>query len=392
MKSMVWRYYTHNFLRQLAFFSAVLVPFFTEWGHITLFQVQLLQSWFALWLFLLEVPTGAVADFLGRKYSLFFGGVVASIGAYVYGSVPSIYVFLLGEFLLACGMALTSGADEALLYDYLVSIKKEKDAKKIFAKAQVWTLIGVMVSAPIGSVIASRFGLQGPMMFTAIPFFLAGILSLTFHEVRSTKPVSEQTRYVDVVREGFSFFYRHKLLRRLAIDAIVVASAGYFVIWLYQPLLQRIHIPILYFGFGHMLLTGTEILISSQFTFMEKLVGSAKKYFRWTALLIAIPFLLVAIFPNLLTIGLFIMVSGGFGMTRLQLMAPYMHMHIASDKRATVISSISMFRRFTLAALNPIVGFIATLSLPAALIGVGLLPLAIFFFSPLTEEALGKGT
>lgn len=390
IKSVIWRYYAHNFLSHLAFFSAVLVPFFTDWAGITLFQVQLLQSWFMMWIFLLEVPTGAVADFLGRKYSLAMGGFIATIGALVYGSVPNFGYFLLGEFLFAMGMALTSGADQALLYDSLVDVGKEDDSKKILAKAHTFTLLGVMFSAIFGSLIAKQLDLNAPMLFSAIPFLMATGIALTFKEPRIHQKVKESTRYIEIVKTGFLFFYRHKSLRLLAFDAVIVGAGGYFLIWLYQSLLQQLQIPIVYFGLGHILLTGTEILIASNFIRLEKWFGGAKRYFRYTAILTALPFFLVALFPNVVTVMIFIIFSGGFGMTRLDLMSAFMHPHIPSEKRATVLSSIFMFRRFTLMTLNPVVGLLSTWSLPSALIFVGVLPLLIFLFSPITEEALNR--
>lgn len=390
IKNTIWRYYAHNLLRQLAFFSAVLVPFFTQWGGITLFQVQLLQSWFMLWLFFLEVPTGAVADYLGRKYSLALGAFITVIGALVYGSVPRFEFFLLGEFLFAAGMALTSGADQALLYDSLVEAKKEGESKIVFARAHTFTLLGVMFSALIGSFIAMKFGLNAPMLLSAIPFLLASFIALTFKEPKVHQRVAKSKRYIDILKTGFLFFYNRKSLLLMVIDAVIVAAGGYFVIWLYQPLLQGIHIPLFYFGLGHVLLTGTEILIASNFVRMEKFFGSGRAYFRYTALLTALPFFLVALFPSLAAVGIFIALSGGFGMTRIELMSAYMNTHIPSEQRATVLSSISMLRRFTLMLLNPLVGFLANWSLPAALVFVGLLPLSVFLFSPMTEEALNN--
>ena len=64
VNSTISRYYAFVFFKDLAFFSAVLVPFFTDWGGINLTQVQILQSWFMFWMFILEIPTGAVADFV----------------------------------------------------------------------------------------------------------------------------------------------------------------------------------------------------------------------------------------------------------------------------------------------------------------------------------------
>ena len=71
--------YAYAFFKDFAFFTAVLVPFFTQWGDISLLQVQLLQSWFSLWVFILEVPTGAVADKIGRKHSIALGSLIVAL-------------------------------------------------------------------------------------------------------------------------------------------------------------------------------------------------------------------------------------------------------------------------------------------------------------------------
>lgn len=63
------------------FFAAVMVAFFTQWGGLKLSHVFYLNAWFMLCSFLLEVPTGTIADFLGRKVSLALGGLVAALGA-----------------------------------------------------------------------------------------------------------------------------------------------------------------------------------------------------------------------------------------------------------------------------------------------------------------------
>ncbi len=382
----IHRYYTYNFLRDLFFLSAVLVPFFTDWGGITLFQVQLLQSWFMLWVFLLEIPTGAVADFIGRKYSLALGALATSAGALLYGSIARFEMFLVSEFLFALGLALTSGADHAFIFDSLKDHGEETKAMDIFGKAHAWKLAGIFLSAPLGGLLAARWGLNAPMLITAFPLVLASLTALSFHEPKTHQRVSESVRYLKIIKEGFRFFYHHRTLKLLALDVIMVASAGYFVIWYYQPLLQRAHVPIAYFGIGHMILTFAEILIMRSAPSLLKLFRTEKRFLISTALFTAIPFAMVAIFPSLPTILLFIIFAGGFGLTRSEFVAVFMNRHIPSDKRATVLSSISMFRRFALVILNPLIGFIATHSLNAALLVVGVLPLSLFFFSPLFKQ------
>lgn len=382
----LWRFYLFSFLRDFFFISAVLIPFFTEWGHLSFTQITILQSWFVLWIFLLEVPTGAVADYIGRKYSLALAGFVIALAALVYGSIPRFEVFLIGEFLFAMGNALISGADEALLYDTLKEKGREQESTKVFGQVHSFDLLGIFISAIIGSFIASKFGLNAPMLFSSMSFILAGVVAFTIKEPVIHGNEKESERYLNIAKTGFLFFYHHKTLRILALDAILVASAAYFVIWLYQPLLRNLGIPLFFFGFAHALLVGAEMVIANNFVRLEKVFGTVRAFLRFSAIITGVSFFLVAVSPSIITVILFIICAGGFGLTRLELMSAYMNKYIPSEKRATVLSSISMFRRFALIFLNPVVGLITDYSLSLSLLLIGLLPLAVFLFSPIEQE------
>jgi MFS family permease len=373
-KNPVNKIYTYSFFKMFAFFSAVLVPFFTEWGHITLFQVQLLQSWFSVWVFALEIPTGAIADKIGRKHSITLGSFTIAIATMVYGSIPSFPIFLLAEFLFALGYALNSGADQALLYDTLKSKGQESSSKHAFGRADSLMLAGMMIAAPIGSYLASKFGLNAPQYFTAIPMFFAAAIAWSIPEPRIHSD-SETKKYWEILRHGFSSIRHHKVIRTLAVDSVVVASAAYFVVWFYQPLMTNLGIPIQYFGLVHAGLLFSEIIVSSNFSFFEKFLGRGKSYLRSSAVLVSLVFILVALIPNPFTLAIFIMLGAGIGYTRSTYVTALAQKYIDSAHRATTLSSIGMVRRFALVLLNPIIGYVATHSLAYALLLVSVLPL-----------------
>ena len=373
----VWRYYAFTFLMSLHFFSSVLAPFLTDWGGISRVQVQLLQSWFMLWIFILEIPTGVVADYFGRKYSLALGALALIFGSLIYGIVPKFEVFLLAEFLFAAGVALFSGAESALMYDSLKEDGQEERSKEIFGKAHAIRMTGYLVSALIGSFIASRLGLNAPILFSAIPFAIAAMIALSMREPSIHKGPSESRRYIDIAINGTKYFLSHKKLRAVALDATIGASASYFVLWLYQPMLQKLFVPIEQFGFFHAGLAGIHILIAANFVFFERLLRGPVRFLRFTALIMGASFILVALLPNIYTMVIFLTCAGGFGLTRWEYMSSYMNKLIPSAERATVLSSVSMFRRLALIFLNPIVGLIAGKSLSLSFLFVGLLPLGL---------------
>jgi hypothetical protein len=224
------------------------------------------------------------------------------------------------------------------------------------------------------------------MLFSSFSFILTGIVALSMKEPKIYENETETRRYIKIIKTGFSFFYHHKTLRILALDAVVVASAAYFVIWLYQPLLRTLGIPLFFFGFAHALLVGAEIVIANNFVRLEKIFGEARSFLRFSAIITGLSFFLVALLPNFITVTLFIICAGGFGLTRLELMSAYMNKYIPSEQRATVLSSISMFRRLALVFLNPLVGYVTDYSLSLSLFLIGLLPLSVFLFPPIEKE------
>lgn len=379
IEKIIRRYYAFQFLASFSLFSAVLVPFFTNWGGITLAKTQLLQSWFMFAVFLMEVPTGAVADYFGRKYSLIAGAIVFAMGALVYGSVPKFEIFFLGELILAVGVALQSGAGEALLYDNLKSSGLEKMSKQIFGRAHAARLMGMMISAPIGSLIANKWGLNYPMLLTAIPNTLAAIVAIRIPEPKIESVQSEATRYVEVVKKGIKYLTKNRILWRLSLNSIVVASAAYFIIWWYQPLLISAGVQVGKLGWFHVILLLSEVVVSSQFKRLEQWAGSETRYLRITAALTGLSLILAAVWPGIISGTILLVIGGGFGLTRLEYMGAIINRHVESAERATVLSSISMFRRLALVPLNPVLGMLADKSLSTAMLTVSTLPLALVF-------------
>jgi MFS family permease len=385
VKKTIYQYYAYTFFRNLSFYSAVLIPFFTIWGHISLGQTELLQSWSMLWFFLLEIPTGVVADYFGRKYALAIGSFVVALTVILYGSFATYQIFLMCEFLFAISLSLTSGTDEALIYDALKEFGQEKRSREIFGHASFFRLGGVLVASLVGGLIANKFGLDVAMKAAAIPFFISALIAWTIREPK-LRTIKKKESYAEIITKGWKFFSSHRVTRLLALDSIIVAAAAYFVVWLYQPLLQRFNIPIVYFGFFNAGLMSVQMIVSYNFSFLEKFFGSSKKLIQFSALVTAFSFFLVGLYPTVVTLILFLIFAGGFGLTRATFMSAYLNQYIPSEQRATILSFISLFRRLFLALIIPIVSFTVDRSLQWTLFFIGMLPILVFFFSPVEKE------
>ncbi len=386
-KSNIWKIYIFKFFVSLHFIGAVLIPFFTEWGSISFTQIMILQSWFMLCIFFLEIPTGTVADYLGRKHSMIFGILINIIGALVYVSMPNFYVFMFAEFLWAMAAALFSGADEAFTYDTLKKIKKTKQSKNIFARMHSSHLLGIMIGAIAGGFIASTFGLTAPMFLMVVPFTIALIVAMTLKEPKTRKKI-ESRRYINILKGGVKHFYRSKVLKILALDMIFIASIGYFIIWLYQPMLMQAGVDIAFFGLIHAAFVASQIIIMNNYSRFEKILGSKRRLIFLSALITGVMLIIGGLTTFVPMVIAVIILGGGFALSRRPLFISYMNKHIPSAKRATVLSSISMLRRFVLVAVNPIVGLLVDWSLNYTLIILGSAALIFAFISRVEEKHL----
>ena len=112
------------------FYYPIFTILFLDFG-LTLSQFAILNAAWAAAIVLLEVPSGALADILGRRNLLRTTGVLMVIEIALLCFVPRgnanllFIVFLINRVISGAAEAAASGADEALAYD---SLKKEGDA------------------------------------------------------------------------------------------------------------------------------------------------------------------------------------------------------------------------------------------------------------------------
>ena len=113
------------------FYYPIFTILFLDFG-LTLEQFALLNAAWAASIVLLEVPSGALADIVGRRNLLVSTGILMVIEIALLCFVPMgnprflFAIFLVNRVLSGAAEAAASGADEAIAYD---SLKKEGDAR-----------------------------------------------------------------------------------------------------------------------------------------------------------------------------------------------------------------------------------------------------------------------
>jgi MFS family permease len=380
--------YAIRLLFWMHFFSAVLVPFYTDWGGITLQQVFLLNAWFFLCNFLFEVPTGTVADFLGRKWSLALGSAVGVAGLLVYASAPRIEVFVAAEAVMAVAYTLHSGADEALAYDSLKADGRQAEASGVLGRMEAFKLGGIVSATILGGFLAARFGLRAPMLATAVPAAMAMGLALTLREPPAGPRDDRSRSYLEVLREGGRQFARHPVIRLLAAEAAITNALAWGIIWLFQPLLRRALVPIQAFGVVHALGCLAQIAFLSNIPALERRAGSRRRLILFATLASGVAFLGLASTTSWPLVVVGIVAGMAFSLPRVPLFNAAINHHVASSARATVLSFCSMVRTLAIVLVNPVTGLVAQRSLDAALLLMGGALVSVAVISRVSDEHL----
>ncbi len=383
----IYKSYILYFILGIHTVRAVYYAFSTEWGGLTFFQIMILQSYFMFMIFIFEIPSGAIADHLGRKKALSLSGISLVAAAIFYSIYPSIFLFFIAETFWAFSMALSSGTQEAFLYSTLKLYGEEKELSKILGRIQTLNLIALTLSAPIGSIIAQMVSLQFTMNCLAIVYFVAFLMTLTLREP-PYKTEKYTKSYLSTLKEGFKELKKNKVLRILCFDRVIIGVLIYFLFWTYQPYLQAVNISLILFGFITSLMNITNAIFMN---IIPKLFKSVKKKL---ALLISIDiingiaFILLGVTMNPIIGIIIILTIVGFGYPRFLIYVNGINKQIESEDRATVLSTINMFGSLIMAIIYPFVGLIVMWNLFAVFIILGILILIITLFTRVKSEYL----
>lgn len=234
-------------------------------------------------------------------------------------------------------------------------------------------MMGIGAAAPLGSLLGAHLGLNTPMLLTAIPGLIGTVLALSFTENR-VRDGQQKTSYKAIVSLSARSVLKQPHIVSIILNSVLIATSAYFVIWLYQPMMMNLGADNASFGFAHSFLVVCQMVILLK---LQNLVSrSLNLYLILTGAVVAISLIIAAILPSYWTLGLMLILAGGFGLTRSEAIDAYINEFIDADNRATTNSLISMARRLTIALANPIVGSLSDHSISLSLVFVGLLAMA----------------
>lgn len=379
-KSNIWKFYVYKIFMSIELTISIFVLFLLG-NNLSMTQIMLLETIFMFLILVLEVPSGAFADFYGRKLSMQLGLFFWALGFIVFGFSHTFFNFLLGNIFVAFSWSLVSGADSALLYDSLKEINLEKQYSKIYGRGNFFSILTWSSCALISSILAVHLGYRILFFLTAAITLIGIIFSFSIKEPPIHKTLHEKN-YFKHILSAVKFSYNHKVVKNLIIYYGMFAAFGHLSWFLIQPYYDQTSLPKYILGVA-MFLFFIPAAIGNLTA--EKFLKKIKEENLLLLMLLLAALTFAGIFYVSPLIALILISINSFvcGMRDI-FVSKGINEHTSSHHRATVISVQSMSKSIMYALFAPLIGYFTDMFSPAAaflMLGISLLLFFIYYYS-----------
>ena len=226
------------------------------WGINTLFLLDAglsnleafaANAFFTAGMLIFEIPTGVVADTVGRRASYLIGTLTLAVTTVMYWLLwvweSPFWAWAIVSVLLGLGFTFFSGAVDAWLVDALRATDYRGSLETVFGRAQIVGGIAMLSGSVLGGVIAQVTDLGIPFLVRAgILAIMIVVAAVLMHDIGFTPERGENP--LKATRTVFRASIRYGLgnapVRWLMLASPFTAGVGIYVFYALQPYLLEL--------------------------------------------------------------------------------------------------------------------------------------------------------
>lgn len=362
---------------------AINTIFLIQRGGLTLFEVMLVNTAFLVAQMFCEVPTGVIADTIGRKTSYLLSIVTLIISTLLYVLTPilgwGIGGFVIASVIIGLGFTFQSGAVDAWMVDALDAAGWMEPKEKVFA----WGAMAAGAAMIAGSLLGGFLGqinLVIPYVTRASVLVAAFVLVVFLvhdsgFEPRPLRLSSFAAESRTIMKAGTKYGWHSPVVRPMMFVSLVTGVVGMYAFYSWQPyVLELLARPSAVWVLGVVQAVSSVAMIFGNWLVRVVMregenrrdparvltVGSVVAALSILAIgLVGLAGLEPGVFPAAVAIVLWIAWSVMFG-----LLGPvrqgFINEYIPSAQRATVLSLDALFSDLGGSVGQPVLGWIST--------------------------------
>jgi MFS family permease len=215
---------------------------------LTNFEAFAANAFFTAGMVLFEVPTGIIADTIGRRASYLLGTVTLSASTLLYVVLWQVdapfWQWAAVSVFIGLGFTFFSGAVEAWLVDALTATGFKGQMETVFGRGQIVAGAAMLTGSVAGGFIAQRVGL-------GVPFVIRGVILLVmftvafrlmhdigFTPVRGGRPLAEMRK---IASAGIEYGWRVPAVKWLMVESLFTGGVAFYAFYALQPYLLELY-------------------------------------------------------------------------------------------------------------------------------------------------------
>lgn len=260
-------------LPKQAFISSILVIFYLSRLNISFSEYLMLDAIMFISAAIMELPSGFLADYFGRKKVLIIGLFLDLISMVVLLFANSFMGGLLSIIILSLGLSMGSGNAQSILYEFYDNINEVDSYKKINSNANSIMLVCISLYSICSGFIFKmniNYILYLDILFIVFHIIVTYIFLIDNKPNGSKQSAKKQKKVWDVSVINFQ-----SITKPLPIFITLSLLFSFFRVSYnyYQPMYEYLNIPVEVFGFFPIIYNGLAALGSQLY---KKMIGELK--------------------------------------------------------------------------------------------------------------------
>ena len=324
------------------------------------------NAFFTVGMVIFEVPTGIVADTIGRRVSYLLGTVTLAATTLLYVMLWQIegpfWAWAVVSVLLGLGFTFFSGAVEAWLVDALNATHFEGNLESVFGRGQVVGGAAMLTGSVAGGYIAQVTNL-------GVPFVLRGVVLLVMFVVAFTlmkdvgftpqKSIGVAKGVRRIASSSIEYGWRVPTVKWIMLASPFTAGVGFYAFYALQPYLLDLWGDSEAYGIAGLvaaIVAGAQIVGGFAAPLIRRMFHRRTSALFVTALASAVTLMLIGVFQNFWVVIGLIVVWGLLFAASMPIRQTYLNGLIPSQQRATILSFDSMLGSTGGVVVQPVLG------------------------------------
>lgn len=330
------------------------------------FEAFTANAFFTAGMVIFEIPTGVVADTIGRRVSYLAGTVTLMLTTLLYVFLWQIegpfWAWAVVSILLGLGFTFFSGAVEAWLVDALDATGFTGSLEQVFGRGQIVTGIGMLTGSVLGGYVAQLTSLGVPFVMRAavllimFAFAFTAMKDIGFAPKKSSGTVREMRL---ITAASVQYGWRVPSVKWLMLASPFTAGVSFYAFYALQPyLLELAGDPEAYgiAGITAAIVAGAQIVGGMTAPRIRGLFRLRTSALLFAVALGSVTLLLMGLIEHFWAVVALVAIWGMLFAAASPIRQAYLNGMIPSQQRATILSFDSMLGSTGGVVSQPVLG------------------------------------